>query len=59
MDGLLSEGVLTSLQGVLEGLINGGTFIRGGLYIFVRGLSRADKWSDFYRRGFIHVRKGS
>ena len=58
MDGLLSEGVFTSLQGVFEGLINGEAYIRRGLYIFVRGFRRAYKWRDFYPRGFINLRKG-
>ena len=41
MERLISEGVYTSLKGVLEGLKNGGAYIRGGLYIFERGFRRA------------------
>ena len=31
MEGLISQGVYTSSEGVLGGLINGGTYIPGGL----------------------------
>ena len=40
----------TALHGVLEGLINRGAYIRGGLYIFVRGFSRAYKQRGLYPR---------
>ena len=42
----------------LKRLTNGGAYIRGGLYIFVRGFRRAYKRRDLYPRGLIHLRKG-
>ena len=41
----------------LKQLTNGGAYIRGGLYIFVRGFRRAYKRRDLYPRVFIHLRK--
>ena len=37
MEGLISQGVNTSLLGVLGGLINGGAYIPGGVYTSLYG----------------------